>query len=137
MAEFRLAGLHTTQAKQKGLLILAWLLPRASEGSETRFGLRQCVNGHHPIVRLHKHPGWRVGIGAWAGTDFTRCKKNWSIKFTTMDEKPELKHHEAAEDPYAGLTPEDAECWRRFEGQEGKKVVRKVCCTTLSHVGDC
>ena len=54
-----------------------------------------------------------------------------------MDEKPELKHHEAAEDPYAGLTPEDAECWRRFEGKEGKKVVRKVCRTTLSHVGDC
>ena len=51
-----------------------------------------------------------------------------------MDEKPELKHHEAAEDPYAGLTPEDAECWRRFEGKEGKKVVRKVCRTTLSHV---
>lgn len=51
-----------------------------------------------------------------------------------MDEKPELKHQEAAEDPYVGLTPEDAECWRRFEGKEGKKVVRKVCRTTFSHV---
>jgi len=51
-----------------------------------------------------------------------------------MDEKPELKHHEAAEDLYAGLTTEDAECWRRFEGKEGKKVVRKVCRTTFSHV---
>jgi hypothetical protein len=43
-----------------------------------------------------------------------------------MDDKPKLEHHEAAEDPYAGLTPEDAELWRRFEGKEGKKVVRKV-----------
>jgi len=51
-----------------------------------------------------------------------------------MDEKPKLEHHEAAEDPYAGLTPGDAECWRRFEGKEGKKVVRKVCSITLSHV---
>jgi hypothetical protein len=51
-----------------------------------------------------------------------------------MDEKPKMKHHEAAEDPYAGLTAEEAECWRRFEGKEGKKVVRKVCRTTLAHV---
>ena len=51
-----------------------------------------------------------------------------------MDDKTKLEHHEAAEDPYAGLTPEDAECWRRFEGKEGKKVVRKVCRTTLAHV---
>jgi hypothetical protein len=43
-----------------------------------------------------------------------------------MDDKPKLEHHEAAEDPYAGLTPEDAELWRLFEGKEGKKVVRKV-----------
>lgn len=51
-----------------------------------------------------------------------------------MDEKPELKHHEAAEDPYAGMTAEEAECWRRYQGKEGKKVVRKVCRTTPSHV---
>jgi len=43
-----------------------------------------------------------------------------------MDSKPKLEHHEAVEDPYAGLTPEDAECWRRYQGKEGKKVVRKV-----------
>lgn len=51
-----------------------------------------------------------------------------------MDDKPKLEHHEAAEDPYAGLTPEDAECWRRFEGKEGKKVVRKVRDTASSHI---
>ena len=51
-----------------------------------------------------------------------------------MDDKPKLEHHEAAEDPYASLTPEDADCWRRFEGKEGKKVVRKVCSITPSHV---
>jgi hypothetical protein len=51
-----------------------------------------------------------------------------------MDDKPKLEHHEVAEDPYAGLTPEDAECWRHFEGKEGKKVVRKVCGITLFQV---
>jgi hypothetical protein len=51
-----------------------------------------------------------------------------------MDDKPKLEHHEAAEDLYAGLTPEDADLWRRFEGKEGKKVVRKVCGNELSPV---
>jgi hypothetical protein len=51
-----------------------------------------------------------------------------------MDDKPKLEHHEAAEDLYAGLTPEDAELWRRFEGKAGKKVVRKVCGIILSRV---
>ena len=51
-----------------------------------------------------------------------------------MDDKPKLEHHEAAEDPYAGLTPEDADLWRRFEGKKGKKVVRKVCDITPSRV---
>ena len=51
-----------------------------------------------------------------------------------MDDKPKLEHHEAAEDPYAGLTPEDAELWRRFEGKEGKKVVRKVRGITPSYI---
>ena len=51
-----------------------------------------------------------------------------------MDDKPKLEHHEAAEDPYAGLTPEVADLWRRFEGKKGKKVVRKVCDITPSRV---
>jgi hypothetical protein len=50
-----------------------------------------------------------------------------------MDDKPKLEHHEAAEDPYAGLTPKDAECWRRFQGKEGKKVVRKVGITAFPY----
>ena len=50
-----------------------------------------------------------------------------------MDDKPKLEHHEAAEDPYAGLTPEEAECWRQYQGKEGKKVVRKVRDIMLSH----
>ena len=50
-----------------------------------------------------------------------------------MDDKPKLEHHEAAEDPYAGLTPEEAECWRRYQGKEGKKVVRKVRNVLPSH----
>ena len=38
------------------------------------------------------------------------------------------EHHEsvAAADQYAGLSPEDVELARRFEGKEGKRVVRKV-----------
>ena len=51
-----------------------------------------------------------------------------------MDDKPKLEHYEASEDPYAGLTPEEAECWRRYQGKEGKKVVRKVRDILLSQV---
>lgn len=51
-----------------------------------------------------------------------------------MDDKPKLEHNEAAEDLYAGLTPEQAECWRRYQSKEGKKVVRKVRHILPSHV---
>lgn len=45
-----------------------------------------------------------------------------------MDDIDKLKvqHHENVQDLYAGLSPEDADCWRRYQGKEGKKVVRKV-----------
>jgi hypothetical protein len=51
-------------------MILARCLPRVSEGSETRFGVRHCMSGPHPMGRLHKRLGWRVGIGAWANPTF-------------------------------------------------------------------
>lgn len=43
-----------------------------------------------------------------------------------MEDKLKFEHHEAVTDPYSGLSPEDAECLRRYEGKERKKVVRKV-----------
>lgn len=45
-----------------------------------------------------------------------------------MEDKLKYEHHEsvAAADQYAGLSPEDVELARRFEGKEGKRVVRKV-----------
>lgn len=43
-----------------------------------------------------------------------------------MEEKLKLEHLEGVTDPYAGLSPEDAECLHRYEGKEGKRVVRKV-----------
>lgn len=43
-----------------------------------------------------------------------------------MDEKQHSQHHEAAVDPYAGFSPEDADHLRKFQGKAGKKVVRKV-----------
>ena len=45
-----------------------------------------------------------------------------------MEDKLKYEHHEsvAAADQYAGLSPEDVELARRFEGKEGMRVVRKV-----------
>lgn len=45
-----------------------------------------------------------------------------------MEDKLKYEHHEsvAAADQYAGLSPEDVELAQRFEGKEGKRVVRKV-----------
>lgn len=91
------------------------------------------MSGRHPIPRLHKHLGWHVGIGAWAGRNFKRCNQHFPIQPANMDDKLKLEHHEAAEDPYAVLTPEEAECWRRYQGKEGKKVVRKVRNILPSH----
>lgn len=43
-----------------------------------------------------------------------------------MDDKLKSQHYESAVDPYAGLSPEDAECLQHYDSKEGKKVVRKV-----------
>ena len=45
-----------------------------------------------------------------------------------MEDRLKYEHHEsvAAADQYAGLSPEDVELAQRFEGKEGKRVVRKV-----------
>ena len=45
-----------------------------------------------------------------------------------MEDKLKYEHHEsvATADQYAGLSPEDVELAQRFEGKEGKRVVRKV-----------
>ena len=48
------------------------------------------------------------------------------LGLNTMDDKLKIQHHEKAADPYTGLFPEDAECLQRYDGKEGKKVVRKV-----------
>ena len=47
-----------------------------------------------------------------------------------MEDKLKNEHHESATvvNQYAGLSPEDVELAQRFEGKEGKRVVRKVCC---------
>lgn len=45
-----------------------------------------------------------------------------------MDEKSKIEDVELAENPdqYAGLSLEDAEFMRSYEGKRGKQVVRKV-----------
>lgn len=46
-------------------------------------------------------------------------------------EKANDKIVEHATGPYAGLSPEDADFMREYEGKAGKKVVRKVRLNTV------
>lgn len=46
--------------------------------------------------------------------------------------KVDDKFIEHAPDAYSGLSPEDADFMRGWEGKAGKKVVRKVCPPELS-----
>ncbi|KAM0696566.1 hypothetical protein Q7P36_003814 [Cladosporium allicinum] len=54
-----------------------------------------------------------------------------------MEDKLKYEHHEsvAAADQYAGLSPEDVELAQRFEGKEGKRVVRKIDLRLISVMG--
>lgn len=45
---------------------------------------------------------------------------------TAAIEKADDKFVEHATNPYPGLSPDDADFMRQYEGQAGKKVVRKA-----------